>query len=76
MESVADYFFLGSKITGAGDCSHELKDACFWNKSYDKLRQHIKKKGHYFANKSVYSQSYVLFCFVFPVVMSGCETGT
>ena len=29
-----------------------------WKKSYDKLRQHIKKQRHYFANKGPYSQSY------------------
>ena len=29
-----------------------------WKKSYDKPRQHIKKQRHYFANKSLYSQSY------------------
>ena len=25
METVADFIFLGSKITGDGDCSHEIK---------------------------------------------------
>ena len=29
-----------------------------WKKSCDKLRQHIKKQTHYFANKSPSSQSY------------------
>ena len=29
-----------------------------WKKSYDKPRQHIKKQGHYFANKVPSSQSY------------------
>ena len=33
------------------------KDAS-WNKSYDQLRQHIKKQRHYFANKSLASQGY------------------
>ena len=27
VETVADFIFLGSKITVDGDCSHELKDA-------------------------------------------------
>ena len=27
-ETVADFIFLGSKITADGDCSHEIKDAC------------------------------------------------
>ena len=42
-----------------------------WKKSYDQPRQHIKKQGHYFANKGPSSQSYV-----FPVVMYGCESWT
>ena len=25
VETVADFIFLGSKITGDGDCSHEVK---------------------------------------------------
>ena len=25
METVTDFIFLGSKITAAGDCSHEIK---------------------------------------------------
>ena len=29
-----------------------------WKKSYDQLRQHIKKRRHYFANKGLSSQSY------------------
>ena len=36
----------------------KLKDACFLEKSYDKLRQHIKKQRHYFADKGPSSQSY------------------
>ena len=28
MEAVADFIFLGSKITANGDCSHEVKDTC------------------------------------------------
>ena len=40
-----------------------------WEKSYDQPRQHIKKQRHYFDNKGLSSQSYI----VFPVVMYGCE---
>ena len=28
VETVADFIFLGSKITADGDCSHDLKDTC------------------------------------------------
>ena len=56
-EAVTDFLFLGSKITADGDCSPQLKDACFWKKSYDKPRQRIKKQRHHFANKGPYSQT-------------------
>ena len=58
VETVADFIFLGSKITADGDCSHEIKTLTPWKKSYDQPRQHIKKQRHYFANKSLFSQSY------------------
>ena len=29
METVKDFIFQGSEITADGDCSHELKDACY-----------------------------------------------
>ena len=32
-----------------------------WKKSYDKTRQSIKEQRHHFANKGLYSQSYVFF---------------
>ena len=28
VETVADFIFLGSKITADGECSHEIKSAC------------------------------------------------
>ena len=54
METVADFIFLGSKITAA----MKLKDSCFWKKSYDKPRQLIKKQRHHSATKGLYGQSY------------------
>ena len=58
METVADFIFLGSKITTDIDCNHEIKTLAPWKENYDKPRQHIKKQRHYFANKCPYSQSY------------------
>ena len=55
-ETVADFIFLGSKITADGDCSHEIKTLTPWKKSYDQPRQHIKKQRHYFADKGPSSQ--------------------
>ena len=60
VETVRDFIFLGSKITADGDCSHEIKRRLLLGKSYDQLRQHIKKQRHYFANKSLSSQGYGL----------------
>ena len=37
METVAD-FFLGSKITADGDCSHEIKRRLLLGRSYDQPR--------------------------------------
>ena len=59
VETVADFIFLGSKITADGDCSHEIKKTFTpWKESYDQPRQHIKKQRHYFANKGPSSHSY------------------
>ena len=55
-ETVADFIFLGSKITADGECSHEIKRLTPWKESYDQPRQHIKKQRHYFANKGLASQ--------------------
>ena len=64
METVADFIFLGSKITVDGDCSHEIKRHLLapWKKSYDQPRQHIKKQRHYFVNKGSSSQGYGFSC--------------
>ena len=59
VETVADFIFLGSKITADGDCSHViLKMLAPWKKSYDQTKQHIKKQRHYFVNKDPSRQSY------------------
>ena len=39
---VADFIFLGSKITTDGGCRHEIKTLASWKKSYDKPTQHIE----------------------------------
>ena len=59
VETVADFIFLGSKITADGDCSHEIKNMLTpWKESYDQPRQHTKKQRHYFVNKGLSSQGY------------------
>ena len=58
VETVADFIFLGSKITVNGDCSQEIKRRLLLGSSYDQPRQHIKKQRHYFANKGPSRQGY------------------
>ena len=59
VETVSRLYFLGSKITADGDCSHEIKRCLTpWKESYDQPRLHIEKQRHYFANKSPSSQGY------------------
>ena len=59
VETVADFIFLGSKITGDSDFSHEIKKTLTpWKESYDQPRQHIKKQRYYFVSKDLSSQGY------------------
>ena len=50
VETVADFIFLGSKITLDGDCSYEVTP---WKESYDQPRQHIKKQTLLCQQRSV-----------------------
>ena len=38
VETVADFLFLGSKITADGDCRNEIKTLTPWKESYDQTR--------------------------------------
>ena len=59
VETVADFIFLGSKITADSECSHEIK-RCFLlgSKVMTNLDSILKKQRHYFANKGPSSQGY------------------
>ena len=62
METVTDFFFLNSKITADGDCSHEIKRCLLLGrKAMTNLDSILKKQRHYFTNKVLSSQSYVFF---------------
>ena len=50
-------YFLDSRITADGNCSHEIK-VTYSLEGNDQPRQHIKKQRHYFANKGPSSQGY------------------
>ena len=49
---LANFIFLGSKITVDSDCSH-VKMLAPWKESYDKPRQIIQKQKHHFVAKSI-----------------------
>ena len=58
METVADFLFLGSKITVDDDCSHEIKRCLlFGKKAMTNVNSTLKQKYH-FVNKGPSSQSY------------------
>ena len=58
VETVSDFILGGSKITAAGEWSHEIKRHLLLGRSYDQPRQHIQKQRYYFANKDPPSQGY------------------
>ena len=72
METVRDLFSWAPKsLQMIRLQSRNQKMLAPWKKSYDQIRQHIKKQKYYFANKGPFSQTYG-----FPVVMYGCESWT
>ena len=60
-ETVADFIFLGSKVTADGDCSHEIKRCLLLGRkvmtNLDSILKSILKR-HYFANKGLSGQGY------------------
>ena len=58
VETVADFIWGGSKITGDDDCSHEIKRRLLLGRKVMTNLDGILKSGDYFANKGPSSQSY------------------
>ena len=58
VETVSDFIFLGSKITAAGDCSHEIKRRLLLGRKAMTNLDSVLKSRHYFANKGPSSQGY------------------
>ena len=72
METVADFIFLGSKMTEDGDCSHEIKRCLFsGRKVITKLDSILKRRDITLSTKV-----HLVKAMVFPVVMYGCESWT
>ena len=57
VETVADFIFLGSKITADGDCIHELKRHLLLGKKGMTNQDSILKSRHCFVSKGPCSQS-------------------
>ena len=72
VETVADFIFLGSKITEDGDCSHEIKRNLLLGRKI--------MTNHYSLLKSrditLSTKFHPVKAMVFPVVMYGCESWT
>ena len=59
LETVADFIFLGSKITVDVNCTHEIKRCLLLGrKTMANLDIILQSQRHYFANKGSSSQSY------------------
>ena len=72
METVADFIFLGSKITADGECSHEIKRCLLLG------RKVMANLDGIFKSRDVALPIKVRLvkAMVFPVVMYGCESWT
>ena len=72
VERVADFIFLGSKITADGDCSHEIKRYSLLGRKIMTNLDSILKNRDITLPTKVHLVKAVLF----PVVMYGCESWT
>ena len=72
VETVADFIFLGSKITADGDCSHEIKRRLLLG------RKVMTNLDSIFKSRDITLPTKVCLvkAMVFPVVMYGCESWT
>ena len=72
VETVADFIFLGSKITADGDCSYGIKRYLFLGrKAITNLGSILKSRDITLSTKV-----HLVKAMVFPVVMYGCESWT
>ena len=72
VEIVADFIFLGSKITADGDCSHEIKRHLLLGRKVMTNLDSILKSRDITLSIKVH----LVKAMVFPVVMYGCESWT
>ena len=72
VEKVADFIFLGSKITADGDCSHKIKWRLLLGRKVMTNLDSILKSRDTTLSKKIH----LVKAMVFPVVMYGCESWT
>ena len=72
VETVADFIFLGSKITADGDCSHEIKRRLLLGRKVMTNLDSILKSRDITLSTKVR----LVKAMVFPVVLYGCENWT
>ena len=72
VETVADFIFLGSKITADGDCSHEIKRRLLLG------RKVVTNLDSIFKSRviTLSTMASLVKAMVFPVVLYGCESWT
>ena len=72
IETVRDFIFLGSKITGDGDCSHEIKrHLLLGRETMTNLDSVLKSR-----DITLLTKVHLVKAVVFLVVMYGCESWT
>ena len=72
VEIVADFIFLGSKITADADCSHEIKRCLLLEREVMTILDSIFKS----RDITLPTKVHIVKAIVFPVVMCGCESWT
>ena len=72
METMADFVFLGSKITADSDCSHEIKRCLLLGSKATTNPDSILKS----RDMTLPTKICLVKAMVFPVVMYGCESWT
>ena len=72
VETVADFIFLGSKITADGDCSHEIKRCLLLGRKVMTSLDRILES----RDITLPTKVRLVKAMIFPVVMYGCESWT
>ena len=72
VETVADFIFLGFKITADGECSHEIKRRLLLGRKVMTNLDNILKS----RDITLPTKVHLVKALVFPVVMYGCESWT